>query len=81
MARALAMAMPASLGALGEALDITMPKNPMGTRLINEMCKPPFKASPELLTNMVEYCARDVEALIEVDSFSSHCAPRSVMCG
>lgn len=75
MARACAMALPASLGELGAALNIEMPKNPMGTRLINQMCKPPFKTGPDLLTNMAEYCVRDVEALIEIDKLLRPLSP------
>lgn len=67
MGRALAMALPASLGLLGDALSINMPKDKMGTRLINRMCKPPFETSPLLLTAMAHYCARDVDALIEIE--------------
>jgi DNA polymerase bacteriophage-type len=67
MAQACAMALPASLGALGEALSVEVKKSPSGTRLISKMCKPPFQTGPSLLAEMAEYCARDVESMIEID--------------
>lgn len=67
MARACAMALPSGLDAMGEALGISMPKDKMGTRLINKMCRPPFETSPILLGQMINYCARDVEAMREID--------------
>lgn len=68
MAKASAMALPASLGALGEAVGVEMKKNPMGTRLINTMCKPPFKTSSDLLGSMALYCAEDVGSMMEIDT-------------
>ena len=66
-AKACAMALPASLGALGDALGVELKKNPSGTRLITKMCTPPFLTSPALMAEMLEYCARDVESMREIN--------------
>jgi DNA polymerase len=66
-ARASAMALPASLGMLGEALSVEIKKSPTGTRLITKMCKPPFQTGPALMAEMAEYCGYDVASMREID--------------
>jgi DNA polymerase bacteriophage-type len=67
-AKATAMALPAALGTLGDALDVEVKKSPSGTRLITKMCKPPFQTGPKLLAEMAEYCAYDVMSMMEIDT-------------
>ena len=67
-------AIPSSLAGAGEFLEISMPKDKDGTRLINMFCSPrkPSKKDdrtrimpedePEEFQKFVDYCVRDVEA-------------------
>lgn len=70
-AMARAMALPASLSTLAEALGIQETKDPRGYAIMMRLCRPDrtgrlLDPSPEELDALVEYCAQDVrlEALV-----------------
>lgn len=74
MALCLTFQVPASLKDAGAALQISMPKNPEGKRLINTCCKPdknglqpmPFGANKNAFDRLFAYCVRDVEAMRQI---------------
>jgi len=71
-------AMPASLDAAGQALNVLKKKDKKGTYLIQKLCKPKkwskaapftrytFKIAPDDFIALYEYCMRDVEAEVEI---------------
>lgn len=67
MARACAMALPASLDMLGEVLGLSQKKDKSGSKLIKTMCCPPFITSKTLLGELANYCGQDVEVLRAID--------------
>jgi DNA polymerase len=71
MARALACALPASLGECAKTLEAEVPKDAEGARLMRLMCKPDkngnWTYSPEHLDRLMAYCVQDVEAEHAID--------------
>jgi DNA polymerase len=65
MAQASQMALPGGLGPCGVALGITTPKQ--DSKVMRTMSRPPYKTDAGLLSQLVEYCERDVEAMREID--------------
>jgi DNA polymerase len=55
-----ARALPGSLGDAARALRLPYQKDKRGAELIQLMSVPPFEHTPELLEEMVRYCAMDV---------------------
>jgi DNA polymerase len=80
LARCLALALPASLGAAADALKLEHRKDEAGERLMRLMSKPrkPRKGEdsskvywhdePDKLQRLYEYCKQDVEVLRELDN-------------
>ena len=68
MAQACAMALPASLAGLGEALRVDEQKYSGGFNLIRKMSIPPYEFTPALFAEMQDYCGQDVDTLAEIDS-------------
>ncbi len=54
---------PGSLEDVGRFAGAFMKKDHRGAQLIRLMCVPPFKDSPELMTEMIQYCEQDVRAM------------------
>ena len=54
---------PGSLEDVGRFAGASMKKDHRGAQLIRLMCVPPFKDSPELRQEMVQYCEQDVRAM------------------
>jgi DNA polymerase len=79
MARAAVQALPLDLDRLGHALDLPFKKDPIGHRLMLQMCKPRkarkgedpnriyWHYDAEKLARLIEYCVADVRAEIEAD--------------
>jgi DNA polymerase len=70
MARGLALALPASLGQLAQALNLTVPKDQEGARLMMQMCRPrkvdddgtvTWWDQPDKVERLGRYCDTDVE--------------------
>ena len=53
---------PGSLEDVGRFAGASMRKDYRGAQLIRIMCIPPFKNTPELMTEMIQYCEQDVRA-------------------
>jgi len=68
MAQASAQAFPASLALLGEALGVSATKDTESGKVLRKMSRPPFEFNAGLFATLVNYCARDVEALIDIDA-------------
>jgi DNA polymerase bacteriophage-type len=78
MAAAVAQALPAGLETLSEALKLVHGKDVAGKRLMQQMAKPRrprsdedpagiyYVEDPEKFADLIQYCARDVEATREV---------------
>ena len=62
-AQARANCAPGSLEDVGRFASASMKKDHRGAQLIRLMCIPPFQTSPELMAEMVKYCAQDVRAM------------------
>ncbi len=54
---------PGSLEDVGRFAGASMKKDHRGAQLIRLMCVPPFKDSPELMAEMIQYCEQDVRAM------------------
>ena len=54
---------PGSLEDVGRFAGASMKKDHRGAQLIRLMCVPPFKDSPELRQEMIQYCEQDVRAM------------------
>ena len=54
---------PGSLGDIGRFSGASMKKDHRGAQLIRIMCIPPFRSSPDLMAEMIAYCAQDVRAM------------------
>jgi DNA polymerase len=54
---------PGSLEDVGRFAGASMKKDHRGAQLIRLMCVPPFKDSPELRAEMIQYCEQDVRAM------------------
>ncbi len=54
---------PGSLEDVGRFAGASMKKDHRGAQLIRLMCVPPFKESPELMAEMIQYCEQDVRAM------------------
>ena len=54
---------PGSLEDVGRFAGASMKKDHRGAQLIRLMCMPPFKDSPELRQEMIQYCEQDVRAM------------------
>ena len=54
---------PSSLEDVGRFAGASMKKDHRGAQLIRLMCVPPFKDSPELMAEMIQYCEQDVRAM------------------
>ena len=54
---------PGSLEDVGRFAGASMKKDHRGAQLIRLMCVPPFKDSPELMAEMIQYCEMDVKAM------------------
>jgi DNA polymerase len=54
---------PGSLEDVGRFAGASMKKDHRGAQLIRLMCVPPFKNSPELMAEMIQYCEQDVRAM------------------
>ena len=54
---------PGSLEDVGRFAGASMKKDHRGAQLIRLMCVPPFKDSPELRLEMIQYCEQDVRAM------------------
>jgi DNA polymerase len=54
---------PGSLEDVGRFASASMKKDHRGAQLIRLMCVPPFKDSPELMAEMIQYCEQDVRAM------------------
>jgi DNA polymerase len=54
---------PGSLEDVGRFAGASMKKDHRGAQLIRLMCVPPFKDSPELRQEMIQYCEMDVKAM------------------
>jgi len=67
MAQGCAMALPASLAGLGEALRVEQQKYDGGSKLIRKMSVPPYEFTPALFAEMMDYCGIDVETMAEID--------------
>ncbi len=72
LARAAMSNLPISLDACGAALKISAEKDLMGRSVMLKLCKPQadgtFNEDPELYAALYKYCARDVEAEMELDA-------------
>jgi DNA polymerase len=55
--------------ALGSALGITKKKDIDGSLAMKKMCSPPFRFEPHLFAALLDYCARDVDALAQCDTY------------
>ena len=62
-AQARANCAPGSLEDVGRFAGASMKKDHRGAQLIRLMCVPPFKDSPELMAEMIQYCEQDVRAM------------------
>ena len=54
---------PGSLEDVGRFAGASMKKDHRGNQLIRLMCIPPFKNTPELMAEMIQYCEQDVRAM------------------
>jgi DNA polymerase bacteriophage-type len=54
---------PGSLEDVGRFAGASMKKDHRGAQLIRLMCVPPYKDSPELMAEMIQYCEQDVRAM------------------
>lgn len=54
---------PGSLEDVGRFAGASMKKDYRGAQLIRALCIPPFKDSPALMLELVDYCAQDVRAM------------------
>jgi DNA polymerase len=54
---------PGSLEDVGRFAGASMKKDHRGAQLIRLMCVPPFKDSPELTQELIQYCEQDVRAM------------------
>jgi len=54
---------PGSLEDVGRFAGASMKKDHRGAQLIRLMCVPPFKDSPELMAEMIQYCEQDVRTM------------------
>jgi DNA polymerase len=72
MAIAAANNIPQSLDDAGVFMDSQHKKDPVGKRLIQKLCKPNnkgvFNEDPELLSQLMEYCAQDVRTEMAIGS-------------
>jgi DNA polymerase len=71
MAIAAANNIPQSLDDAGVFMDSQHKKDPVGKRLIQKLCKPQkggFNEDPELLAQLMEYCAQDVRTEMAIGS-------------
>jgi DNA polymerase len=71
LALAACQSLPLSLAKLGSCLSIERPKDADGKKVMMRMCKPNKEGvhpehGPEDMRTLVEYCARDVEAEIDI---------------
>ena len=62
-AQARANCAPGSLEDVGRFAGASMKKDHRGAQLIRLLCIPPFKDSPELMAEMIQYCEQDVRAM------------------
>ena len=82
-AKAAAMALPRSLGGVGDALDLDVQTDKEGHRLMMRLCKPDKdnkwpSCTPEQFVKLCKYCIQDVASEIAVDEALPDLSPKEL---